>query len=160
MRDYECYICLNKSLAADIMSSSLSEARVTLTFLPASSRPHPPVPCPVTSAPALQLSPDKPLIHRVSTPESSACVSCYCDSLKIDATTKLPLLCVRVSQKCEQKSDRTTLLQRWIIKGSRQPETELFYRLLRSFSLHYIERFLLLKINSPEIFACLKQHAF
>lgn len=33
------------------MSSWLSEARVNLTFFPASSHPHPPVPCPVPCGP-------------------------------------------------------------------------------------------------------------
>lgn len=51
MHDYECYICLVKPVVADIMSSWMSEARVNLTLLPASSRPHTPVPCPVPSAP-------------------------------------------------------------------------------------------------------------
>lgn len=79
MRDYECHICVNKPLEADIMS----EARVKLTFLPASSHPHPPVPCPVPCAPAMHLGLDKRLIHWSSswgpTLKSSACVSCYCD---------------------------------------------------------------------------------
>lgn len=35
MRDYECYICVNKPLVADIMSSWPSEARVNLTLFPA-----------------------------------------------------------------------------------------------------------------------------
>lgn len=89
MRDYERYMCLNEPLVADIMSSGLSEACVNLMLLPASSCSHPPVPCPVPSAPpVLHLCPDRPLIHWScswgSTLKSSACVSCYCDGLKID----------------------------------------------------------------------------
>lgn len=88
MSDYEGYIALNKPLGADIMSSRLSEARVNLTFLPASSHPHTPVPCPVPCAPMMHLCPDRPFIHWPcswgSALKSCACVSCYCDKLKID----------------------------------------------------------------------------
>ena len=63
IRVYERYICVNKPLVADIMSSWLSEACVNLVLLPASSHPHPPVPCPLPSAPVLHPCPYKPLIH-------------------------------------------------------------------------------------------------
>lgn len=70
------------------MSSGLSEARVILTFLPASFHRHPPVPCPVPCGPMMHLCPDKPFIHWPSSwgsaLKSRACVSCYCNKLKID----------------------------------------------------------------------------
>lgn len=58
MRDYERYNCLNEPPAADMMSSRPSEARVNLTFLPASFSPTStcplsPVPCPLPPAPHL-----------------------------------------------------------------------------------------------------------
>lgn len=49
MRDYERYNCLNEPPAADMMSLRPSEARVNLTFLPASFSPT--STCPVPSAP-------------------------------------------------------------------------------------------------------------
>lgn len=75
-------------LGADITSSCLSGARGILTFLRASFHHHPPVPCPVPCGPMMHLCPDKPFSHWPSSwgsaLKSCACVSCYCNKLKID----------------------------------------------------------------------------
>lgn len=165
MSDYECNICLNKPLVADIMSSWLSEARVNLTFLPASSHPHPPVPCPVPCAPMMHLCPDKPLIHWSSSWGSTEILS-MCQLLLRQTQNRLltaTCMCVCLTKMCTEewqdhpvpeikhKGDQTT--RNWAV-------LQLFYRVHQSFSLHYTEHSLLLKFNGPETFACLKQHAF
>lgn len=137
---------------------------ISHSFLPPLS--HTPVLCPVPSAPELLLWPDKFLIHWSWDWVVLTEILSMCQLLLLQTQNRLyyshlyECVCVCVFQKCEWKSDRTTLLKHLTVKRTGQPETELFYRVLQNFSLHYILCFLLLKLKRPKTFACLTQHAF